>query len=99
MQAQTSMPDPLAEARSLFGGQPAADPLAEARAVFEEPVVDQTEAGLQPRLPGDVGAVRNQNIMTPEFEAPFSLTAPKGPSGNPAQPDILADARRIFGVT
>jgi hypothetical protein len=29
----------------------------------------------QPRLPGDAGAVRDQNVATPEFEAPFSLTS------------------------
>jgi predicted RNA methylase len=38
------------------------------------PVVDVTEAGLQPRLPG-AESVRDQEIATPEYEAPFSLNA------------------------
>jgi GNAT superfamily N-acetyltransferase len=45
--------------------------------VTEGGAADILDTGeVQPRLPGDVGAVRDLNVPTPEFEAPFSLTAP-----------------------
>jgi hypothetical protein len=38
------------------------------------PVTDRLDTGeLQDRLPGDVGAVRDKNIATPSFDAPFTL--------------------------
>lgn len=41
------------------------------------PVADTLPTGeLQPRLP-EAGRVRDVDVTTPEFEAPFSLTAPK----------------------
>jgi hypothetical protein len=47
------------------------------------PTVDITEAGAQPRLPGDVGAVRDVEVPTPKEELPFNLAreeaAPKPP--------------------
>lgn len=72
-------PDMVSFASGRNASTPA-DPLAEARAVFAEPPVDVIGAGLQPRLPGDVGAVRDLNIQTPEFDAPFSLSRPIAPS-------------------
>lgn len=45
-----------------------------------DPLADILSTGeVQPRLPGDVGAVREQSAPTPEFEAPFSLTREVGP--------------------
>lgn len=42
----------------------------------DEPAADLLETGeVQPRLPGDVGQVREGETATPELEAPFSLTA------------------------
>jgi diguanylate cyclase (GGDEF)-like protein len=43
----------------------------------------------QPRLPGDVGSVRDNEVQSPEFEAPFNLTreADQGPTG--AQGSLL----------
>jgi len=41
-----------------------------------KPTIDVLETGEeQQRLPGDVGEVREQEIATPELEAPFSLTS------------------------
>lgn len=72
---------------------------------FEAPVVDITEAGEQPRLPGAVGAVREQEIKTPEWEAPFSLEAEAAPAKakqetlfNPAkkgEPVTAAQAKKL----
>jgi hypothetical protein len=45
-------------------------------AAAEPTQADVLDTGeLQPRLPGDVGAVRDLNVPTPEFELPFALTA------------------------
>ena len=70
-------------------GDTSFDPTKFYQSLFDEleppdPKVDTlTETGeQQPRLPGDVGDVREQDVKTPEFEAPFSLTSeiakPKG---------------------
>ncbi|HMJ04573.1 MAG TPA: hypothetical protein VK506_16645, partial [Conexibacter sp.] len=43
------------------------------------PDVDTLDTGeQQPRLPGDAGAVREQEIKTPELEIPFALTSEVG---------------------
>lgn len=42
----------------------------------EKLVADTLDTGeQQARLPGDVGTVRDQNVATPEFAAPFALTS------------------------
>lgn len=43
---------------------------------------------VQPRLPGDVGAVQDQNVTTPQLEAPFSLTS-EAAKGNKGQQQTL----------
>jgi hypothetical protein len=65
-----------------------------------EPTVDTLDTGeQQPRLPGDVGAVRDLEIPLPEFEAPFALTSevakpergkPRAPAG-PSPEYVAAD--------
>ncbi|MGE0590930.1 MAG: LPD38 domain-containing protein [Vicinamibacterales bacterium] len=74
----TSAPAPLAP-----------DVAGEIDAFLEaRPVVDTLETGeAQARLPGAVGAVREQETATPQIEAPFSLTrevaeAPTGRQGS-----------------
>lgn len=45
------------------------------RALFEEDAADVLETGeVQPRLPGEVGAVREEERPQPELAAPFALT-------------------------
>ncbi len=54
-----------------------------------DPLADLLDTGeAQPRLPGDVGNVREQNVATPEFEAPFSLTPEVGTRGS-VQPSLM----------
>lgn len=55
-------------------GDPVGSPAEDARVATPSPSVDILDTGeAQPRLP-EAGAVRDQNISTPTFEAPFSLT-------------------------
>lgn len=73
----------------------------EARAALEERTrveaarqgaADTLSTGeVQPRLPGDVGDVRNQEIPTPKEEAPFSLT-PEIATRTAVQPGLLGAA-------
>lgn len=52
---------------------------AETSNIQPPPVIDTLDTGeQQPRLPGDVGAVREQNVATPEIDMPFSLTPEVG---------------------
>lgn len=60
--------------------RPGSDPLFD--------ILDTGEA--QPRLPGDVGAARDRNTRTPEFEAPFSLSRENGRT-------LQAAERELFG--
>jgi GNAT superfamily N-acetyltransferase len=69
------------EAHQRSGTRPSVAPPREvAHAIAREWVAKQTGVDVldtgeaQPRLPG-AGTVRDQNVETPEFEAPFSLTA------------------------
>jgi hypothetical protein len=56
--------------------------------------VDVLETGeVQPRLPG-AEQVREQEIATPEFEAPFALTPPKGETGRRGKQATLFQRRR-----
>lgn len=46
-----------------------------------EPAADVLPTGeVQPRLPGDVGDVRNADVATPAMEAPFSLSGEVAPA-------------------
>jgi diguanylate cyclase (GGDEF)-like protein len=57
-----------------------------------DPLADILDTGeAQPRLPGDVGAVRGRETATPEFEAPFSLSRELGAAPKPRQTDALDD--------
>jgi len=63
--------------------------------------VDVLDTGeQQPRLPGDVGAVRDLNVQAPEFELPFALTPPpaaaaKGKQTTLFQPVYHGSAQRF----
>lgn len=58
--------------QSLFDALEEMDADKAAAAIAE----DELATGeTQPRLPGDVGTVREQEVATPEFEAPFALTS------------------------
>lgn len=49
-----------------------------------DPTSDTLATGeQQPRLPGDVGAVREQDVATPEFHAPFALTSEVAKAAKP----------------
>lgn len=50
-------------------------------------LLDTGEA--QPRLPGDVGAVRDQSVATPQLDAPFSLTSEAGPRKKGSQATLF----------
>lgn len=57
-----------------------------------DPLVDLLDTGeSQPRLPGDVGAVRESEVPTPREEAPFSLT-PQTSTAPDALQTLLGDA-------
>jgi hypothetical protein len=58
----------------------------------EQPVIDQTAAGPQPRLPGDVGAVRDLEIPTPTETLPEQSLTLTPPPKAPAQQPSLVDA-------
>lgn len=61
-------------------------------------VIDQLPAGAQPRLPGEVGAVRDANVPTPPVaEAPFSL-ARDVDTTPPAAPSSFADLLKMKPV-
>lgn len=49
------------------------DAVADPNQAAKADTLDTGEA--QTRLPGDVGAVREQNVPTPEFDVPFALTS------------------------
>lgn len=52
--------------------------------------VDELDTGeLQPRLPGDAGAVRDVNVPTPQLEAPFSLSAESAPERSPLARELF----------
>lgn len=54
-------------------------------------LVDQTEAGPQPRLPGDVGEARpSAPVQEPQFEAPFALNRESAPRPVETQTDLGA---------
>ena len=62
----------------------------------QAPAVDTLDTGEgQPRLPDDVGEVRDaEDQPTPGVsDAPFSLTSPVAEAGAPPQVDLLADQR------
>lgn len=53
-----------------------------------KPIIDTLDTGeAQPRLPGDVGAVREREVPTPKEEIPFSLT-PETAKRTEAQPTL-----------
>jgi len=55
------------------------------------PPMDALDTGeQQPRLPGDVGAVREQEVATPTEAAPFSLTSPIGKGANAKQTEDVS---------
>jgi hypothetical protein len=55
-----------------------------------DPLVDLFSTGeAQPRLPGDVGEVRNKEVATPREEAPFSLENEIARTSAPAEPDMF----------
>lgn len=62
----------------------------EGRGTQAPPQADTLDTGeVQPRLP-EAGAVREQHVQTPEFELPFSLSAPKRGKEKPKdQPSVL----------
>jgi len=62
---------------------------------LEEPTGDTLATGeQQPRLPGEAGAVREQEVATPEVaDLPFSLTAP---TGKPSRKKTNAGQTTLF---
>jgi predicted RNA methylase len=88
-QQTVAQPDPLiAEVDAIL----ASDTPEPVHTVEGISAVDTLETGeQQPRLPGDAGAVRDQNIQTPAIDLPFSLTGEADPSTRGGQSGLGFD--------
>lgn len=87
---------PLERVQIVKGGEPGEAALPQG-GLFDEDVLETGER--QPRLPGDVGAVREEERPTPQEELPpgeFRLTAQEAKPRKANQAGLLLDGEALF---